>query len=642
MIPQNKIEEVQAASDIVEVVEEFGVRLKPSGSRYKGLCPFHEEKTPSFSVDPGKNLYYCFGCQRGGNLFTFVQEMEGASFVESVRLLAERVGITLPEEEGDREAQTEAESIYNALRFAARYYYEQLTQSEAGRPALRYLKDRGFTPETIKHFGLGYALDGWENLLTAAEEHHIAPDVLEKAGLVKRRKKGTGHYDVFRGRVLFPILSHIGKVLGFGGRILDDDADQPKYINSPETQVYNKRRVLYGLHRAKQAIRRAEEVLLVEGYTDVTALHQAGVENVVASSGTALTEGQVKLLGRYASRILLLYDADTAGATAALRGADVILEEGMAPYVVPLPGGDDPDSYVLEHGGDVFQAYVKEHNQDFISFRYVQAQQEGALDTPEGEASVMHAVMESVARIPDPLMQETYLRRASEVMKVPDIRLHEVLETIGEQQERKARRGRRREEKEKTVRDEDASSSVPAKAQENRAVSRQDAKPEPLPPEKLLHRLMLERGLPLVEFILGSMALDEFTEGTSRSMAAALLDMYENEKVDVQHFLGGSEGQAAQRLASEVMMNAHEASGGWQGHDINVPALNEDPYEAAASAMTLLKLRRVEEAIARQKDKMYRASKEDVDLQEMQREMMELHRFRKKIEARSFLDEDLA
>ena len=642
MIPQNKIEEVRAASDIVEVVEEFGVRLKPSGSRYKGLCPFHEERTPSFSVDPEQNLYYCFGCQEGGNIFTFVQEMEGASFVESVRLLAEQAGIALPEEEGDREAQTEAESIYNALRFAGRYYYDQLTQSEAGRPALRYLKDRGFTPETIKHFGLGYAPDGWENLLAAAEEQHIAPEILEKAGLVKRRKKGTGYYDVFRGRVLFPILSHIGKVLGFGGRILEDDADQPKYINSPETKVYNKRRVLYGLHQAKQAIRRAEEVLLVEGYTDVTALHQAGVENVVASSGTALTEEQVKLLGRYANRILLLYDADAAGATAALRGTDVILEEGLAPYVVSLPGGEDPDSYVLEHGGDAFQAYVKEHQQDFVSFRYTRAQLEGQFDTPEGEAGVMHAVMESIARIPDPLMQETYLRRASEVMKVPDIRLHEVLETIGKQQERKAQRGRRRKEEEKTDRDEGASSSVPAKAEENQAVSRQEAKPEPLPPEKLLHRLMLERGLPLVEFILSNMALDEFTEGTSRSMASTLLHMYDNEQIDVQHFLEGGEGRAAQRLASEVMMDAHEASKGWQGHDINVPTLNEDPYEAAASAMTLLKLRRVEEAIARQKDKMYRANRKDLDLQEMQREMMELHRFRKKIEGRAFLDENPA
>ena len=642
MIPQDKIEEVRAASDIVDVVEDFGVRLKQSGSRYKGLCPFHEEKTPSFSVDPDEKLYYCFGCQRGGNLFTFVQELEGASFVEAVRLLADRVGITLPEQDGDREKQTEVDSIYNALRFAARFYYRRLTQSEDGEAALDYLRGRGFEPATIKHFGLGYAPDQWDALLEAAAEHHISAEVLEKAGLVKPRKKGDGHYDVFRGRVMFPILSHIGKVLGFGGRILDPDDDAPKYINSPDTQVYNKRRVLYGLHQAKQAVRKKEEVLLVEGYTDVVTLHQAGVEHVVASSGTALTKDQIKLLSRYAERILLLYDADTAGTSAALRGIDLVLEQGMAAYVVPLPGGEDPDTYVREQGGEAFQEFVEEQRQDFTAFKYAQAGRAGKLDTPEDQAHVMRSIVESVAKIPDPLMRETYLRRASDVTGMPDIRLHEVLESIQEEQDRRSRRQQRRREDdapeapqgkppEEVGEPEDA--YAPTVASENEA-------PDVLPQEKMLLRLMLDRGEPLIEFILGNMAMDEFSEGPARDMAMDLLEMYNEEAVDAQSFLGGARGQRLQRLASELMMDKYEPSNGWEERDIKVPAFNEDPYEAAVSSMTLLKLRRVEGAIEDQKQKLFSANGQSVDLQELQNELMDLIKLRKDIQEGTFLDQD--
>ncbi len=281
-IPDEKIEEVRTAVDLVEVAEDY-VQLKQSGSRYMGLCPFHNEDTPSFSVDPDQNLYYCFGCQNGGDAFKFVQEIEGVGFLESVRMLADRYGVPLPEEETDPDAANEREAILHALRFAARFFYRQLTQSDRGRPALDYLRRRGFTPQTIKQFGLGYAPDEWDALLTVAEEEQIDRETLEKAGLIIERNDGSGYYDRYRGRIIFPIFSHIGKVLAFAGRILDpdDERDQPKYINSPETEVYHKKEVLYGLHQAKQAIRKTDEVLLVEGYTDVISLSQAGVGNVV-------------------------------------------------------------------------------------------------------------------------------------------------------------------------------------------------------------------------------------------------------------------------------------------------------------------------------------------------------------------------
>ena len=443
-IPDAKIDEVRATADIVDVVSDY-VRLKRSGSRYKGLCPFHNEKTPSFSVDPDQNLYYCFGCSNGGDLFAFLQNIEGVGFLESVRMLADRYGIALPENGRDEEAATAREAVYNALRFAGRFFYRQLTDTEAGQPALAYLTGRGFTEKTIRRFGLGYAPDRWDALLDAADAAQVKPALLEDAGLVIPRKGGDGYYDRYRGRVIFPLFSHVGKVLGFAGRILDADADQPKYINSPETEVYHKSEVLYGLHQAKKAIRREDEVLVVEGYTDVISLHQAGVEHAVATCGTALTAEQVQLLGRYAKRVVMVYDADEAGGRAAVRGLDLVLGAGYGAYVVELPAGDDPDAFVQREDAEAFAAYLDRHRMDMPTFRYRRAERAGDLATPEGEAATMHAVVEGIARIPDPLMQETYLRRASEVLGVPDIRLHQVLEQANEDLRRQEQRRARRE-----------------------------------------------------------------------------------------------------------------------------------------------------------------------------------------------------
>lgn len=634
-IPDDKVEEVRAASDIVDVVGEY-VRLKKRGVNYFGLCPFHNEKSPSFSVNQRLGIFKCFGCQEGGDVFTFVSKVENVGFTETVKMLAERAGIPLPMEEGPREEQTEIEAIYHALRFAGRFFYEQLTKTEAGKPALDYLQGRGFTPKTIKQFGLGYAPDAWDSLLRAAEADHLDAETLEKAGLVLPRKQGDGYYDRFRGRVVFPIFSHVGKVLGFGGRILTSDTDQPKYINSPETKVYNKSRVLYGLYQGKQAIRKTEEVLLVEGYTDVISLHQAGVQHVVASSGTALTQEQVKVLERYAKRILLLYDADNAGLGAALRGINLVLEQGLSAYAIALPRAEDPDSFVREQGGEAFAAYARKHRQDFIAFTYAAARRSGALDTPEGEAETMHHIIESIAQIPDPLMQETFLRRASEVLGVPDIRLHEAL--AGHRQDQRPRRTVQAPMPD--VPPADAYTDDDFREEDYEAVQ---PGPDPLPEEKTLLRLMLEHGVSMVELILGNMALDEFTEGPARTIAEAFLQMYQDDAVEPQRFLDGTYGEPAQRLAAEVMVDRYTPSENWKERKIAVPRLNEDPHEAAASAMTLLKLDRVNEAIEQQKRKIYTASQsEGEDLRALQERMMALHELRKHIEQRAFLREGAA
>ena len=626
-IPDEKVEEVRAASDIVDVVSDY-VRLKKRGSKFVGLCPFHNEKTPSFNVDPKGNLFYCFGCQKGGDTFSFVRDVEHVGFPEAVRMLAERAGIALPEEQEQDEASSEAEQAYYALRFAARFFYRQLTQSEEGKKGLDYLRARGFTPKTIKHFGLGYAPDRWDALLQAADEQQLAPEALAKAGLVIERKGGNGYYDRYRGRVIFPIFSHVGKVLGFGGRILDKNPEQPKYINSPETDVYHKSRVLYGLYQGKTAVRRREEVILVEGYTDVVSLHQAGVENAVAASGTSFTKEQVKLISRYAKQVVLLYDADAAGAGAALRSIDLVLEQGLSVYCVALPTGEDPDSYVRAHGTEAFETYLREKRQDFPTFKQNQARSAGDLSTPEGQAAAMRSVVESIAIIPDPLVQETYLRRASEVMNVPEGRLYSVLEDL-------RRRGLQRKNGSAPSLDVQFASTEEREAQPEPA---SPSEPAPRPEERVLVRLMLEHETPMVEFILGSMALEEFTQGAVRQTVDVLLAQYQQGAVRAAALLNGEVGEAVQRFAASTRISQHEPSQNWKKKNIPVPLQDGEPYEAAASAMMLLKLDRVDEAIEALKQEQFAASDDEDALRKIQERIMQLQDLKKQVERREFLN----
>jgi DNA primase len=595
-------------------------------------------------------------CQRGGDVFKFVQEIEGVGFLEGVRILAERYSIPLPEEEADQEAANERESILHALRFAARFFYRQLTQSDRGRVALDYLRGRGFSPSTIKQFGLGYAPNEWDALLSAAEEEQLDPETLEKAGLVIERNDGSGYYDRYRGRIIFPIFSHIGKVLAFAGRILDpdDERDQPKYINSPETEVYHKKEVVYGLHQAKRAVRQTDEVLLVEGYTDVISLSQAGIENVVASSGTALTEQQVGVLDRYANRAVMLYDADEAGARAAMRGLERVLAEGMGAYAVELPAGSDPDDYVQEQGGDAFADYVAEHRQDLPSFAYQRARENGELETPEGRVEVQREIIDSVARIPDPNLRREYVARTSEVTSVPDSDLFRMLDEAREQIERREQRRQDRERR-RQARPEPAEAQAaeaptpsgggnapPPSSSEPEASSSPDSSAAPLPEERVLLRLMLEHGRRMIAFVLGHMAFDEFTEGPPRELARTLAEMHDEGTVEAEAILGGKHGDALQQLGASVLMNEHEASKHWAAkEDIPVPSLNDRPYEAAESAMKLLKLDRVNEAIEAIRERMYQATQQDDDdrVQHLQQKMMSLQELRKSVKRGDFLDD---
>ena len=650
-IPDEKIEEVRTAVDLVEVAEDY-VQLKQSGSRYMGLCPFHNEDTPSFSVDPDQNLYYCFGCQNGGDAFKFIQEIEGMGFLESVRMLAERYGIPLPEEETDPDAANEREAILHALRFAARFFYRQLTQSDRGRPALDYLRRRGFTPQTIKQFGLGYAPDEWDALLTVAEEEQIDLETLEKAGLIIERNDGSGYYDRYRGRIIFPIFSHIGKVLAFAGRILDpdDERDQPKYINSPETEVYHKKEVLYGLHQAKRTVRDQEVVGIVEGYTDVINMWQHGVKNVVATCGTSLTKEHVKKVERWADEVFFIYDGDSAGAEATIRGANVAFEKGIEVNIVSLPDGEDPDSFISEFESEDPRDEIKNRTYGYHEFVIDRAKSGGEFDSPVKQSKTIDSILKSVAKIPDKFLKDRYVREISEIVNTYDENLFKKLKKFEKELKEKKKYRKKRSQSNSSKKRKKTSSSPPDKSSSQSQKeefgknndSSETKKSSPLPEEKVLLRLMLENGRRMVDLVLGHMALDEFSEGPPRTLARALAEMYEDGEVQPQQILNGEHGETLQQLGASVMMDEHEASEHWaQKEDIPVPHLNDRPYDAARSAMKFLKMDRVDEAIEAVRERMYQASQQgaDEEVQRLQQKMMSLQELRKGIERGEFLED---
>ncbi len=418
MIDQATIDEIKSRVDIVEVVGDF-VTLKRSGQNYKALSPFTNEKTPSFYVVPSKGIFKDFSSGKGGDAISFVMEVDGLSYMEALKYLAKKYGVEIVEEIPDEEyqaAQNERESLFIVLNFAQKYFQELLWENEEGRSiGLSYFKEREFSEDTIREFGLGYSLEAWDGLIKEAEKKGYRQEYLEKAGL-KVVKEGK-EYDRFRGRVIFPIHNITGKVVAFGARILKKDKKQPKYLNSPETELYQKSKILYGLYQAKQDIRKEDNCYLVEGYTDVISLHQAGVKNVVSSSGTALTEDQIKLIGRYTKNITVLFDGDAAGIKAATRGIDMILEGGLDVKAIAFPEGEDPDSYARQLGTSAFRNFLQKEATDFIKFKTSFLVKEASAD-PLKKAGTIKEIVQSIAKIPDPIKRTVYLKECSGLLDI--------------------------------------------------------------------------------------------------------------------------------------------------------------------------------------------------------------------------------
>jgi DNA primase len=416
LISRATIDKIYQVAIIEEVVGEF-VHLKRSGSAYKGLSPFANEKTPSFFVVPAKGIYKDFSSGKGGNVIDFLMQHEKLSYPEALRWLAAKYQIDIEEDQqSDEQLQekSEREQLSVVTEFAARYFQQQLIEGEEGRAiGLSYFHERGFRDDIIQKFQLGYCPDKWDAMTQAALEQQYQLSYLVKAGLTRERDGKI--YDFFRGRVMFPIHNISGKVIAFGGRTLKAEKDIAKYFNSPESELYLKSNVLYGLHLAKNAIVKHDMCYLVEGYTDVVSMHQAGVENVVSSSGTSLTEGQIRLIRRYTPNITILYDGDSAGIKASFRGIDMILKEGMNVRVLLFPDGDDPDSFSRKHSSEEIQAFITSNARDFISFKTSLLLEEVGND-PVKRAALIRNMVESIALIPDGISRSVYVQECSRLM----------------------------------------------------------------------------------------------------------------------------------------------------------------------------------------------------------------------------------
>ena len=421
MIPKETVEKIVNASLIEEVVGDF-VHLKKRGTSLIGLCPFHNEKSPSFNVSVTKGIYKCFGCGKGGDSVHFIMEHEKATYPEALRFLASKYNIEIAEVENTPEEQlinNRRESLFIVSEWAAKFFQNEMWNTDGGKTiGLSYFKERGFRDDVIKKFELGYSPDVWDALTQKAVSDGYKIEFLENTGLTIR-KDNDRFYDRFRGRVMFPIHSFTGRVIGFGGRTLKSDKTVPKYVNSPESDIYHKSNILYGLFFAKKAIRDNDNCYLVEGYADVLSVYQAGVENVVASSGTSLTTEQIRLIGRFTKNVTILYDGDAAGIKASLRGLDMILEEGLNVKVVLFPDGHDPDSFVQKNGSAAFKNHIERTKKDFVLFKTTILLKDAG-DDPLKKAGVIREVVESIAKIPDNIKASVFLRECSSLLQIEE------------------------------------------------------------------------------------------------------------------------------------------------------------------------------------------------------------------------------
>ncbi len=452
MISKTTIDNVYETARVEEVIGDF-VQLKKSGSNFKGLSPFSDERTPSFMVSPVKQIWKDFSSGKGGNVVAFLMEHEHFTYPEAIKYLAKKYNIEVEETEQtdeQKEQANERESMYLVSEYAQKYFTETLWETEPGKAiGLSYFKERGFTDETIKKFGLGYSLDQWEAFTKTALDKGYQMEYLEKTGLTIVKEQTGGEkktFDRFKGRVMFPIHSMSGRVLGFGGRILGNDKKAAKYLNSPESEIYHKSKVLYGIYFAKQAIAKEDNCYLVEGYTDVIQMYQRGVENVVSSSGTALTPEQIRLINRLTKNITVLFDGDAAGLRASLRGIDLILEQGMNVKVCTFPEGEDPDSFAKNNTYEDLVLYLEENAKDFIQFKTSLLAKEAAND-PIKRADTVRDIVNSISKIPDRIQKEIYIQECAKIMQISEEVLYNTLAQIDKKQVTEANKKLKQERK---------------------------------------------------------------------------------------------------------------------------------------------------------------------------------------------------
>lgn len=618
MITDDKKEEVRDAADIVEVVGDY-VKLKRSGSGFTGLCPYHDEKTPSFNVTPRLGIYKCFGCGESGDVFKFVMDQDGIGFTEAVRQLADRYGVFIPEEESSEPSESlqQKEGIYHALKFAGIYFYRNLIENPDADKALKYLEKRGYNREVFKKYGLGYAPTGGSDLYKAALNAGISEEYLVEADLIKPSQRGEGFYDTFRGRLMFPIFGTTGKVIAFAGRVLGNEKTA-KYINSAQTKVYNKSEVVYGVNFAKNEIRKNKEVILVEGYTDVITLNEHGIKNVVSSSGTALTPGQMKILNRYGEKIIMIYDADNAGQAAMKRGIDIALAQGMEVQLLELPDGEDPDSFVKQFGKESFDELKNKEASDFVDFLLLKADEEGRLKNPVQLGKVISEILHAIASIKDSIQRQIYVQhlhqRTNQYRKGSDRELFTELERVMAQKQQEDFRDRRREEfRESRIEnaridnEEIPIGEEPQDLSESTLRAPQQKKPQS---EKELIRLMITYGRDMVEYICSFTNDKLFEDEELKVFYQDILERYKNEEdITIQVYSGKAE--PFPRLVGDVLLEQYSPS---ERHQEKVGLKYEkdkNPYRTAKSTIKTLELAFYKKKLAELSERFKNAESQD-------------------------------
>jgi len=620
MIRKEIIDEIKARVDILDVIGDY-VNLKKQGGNYRGLSPFNQEKTPSFYVVPSKGFFKDFSSGKAGDAITFLMESEGMSYVEAIKQLAKRYGIEVEEEnmtDEELEAQNEKDSLYIVMKYASEYFKDQLWKGEEGKAiGLSYFKERGFSEETIKAFDLGYSLDLWDGLLKTAKQAGHHQDILEKAGLIirKERKEGDRRYDRFRGRVMFPIHNLSGRVIAFGARLLkiNPDIEQPKYLNSPETPIYHKSDVLYGIYQAKQQIRQEDNCYLVEGYTDVISLHQAGIQNVVASSGTSLTQEQIRLIARYTKNVSVLFDGDPAGLKASFRGIDMILEGGLNVKAVVLPEGEDPDSYVRKLGGSQFKEFLKEQQQDFISFKTAVYQEETEKD-PIRRAEIIREIVHSISKIPDPIQRQVYIKETSVKLEMDEGTLFAELNKIFIKQQRSASSQQSYEYEDKQVDDLDFTHPEEPLAE----VKSNSLNEGLLNKEKELMRVLVMYGHHAVEenYMVCHYIKDELEDiSLKNELHQRMFDVYyqhvDEQKSLMEKYMIEQVEPDISKQVIDLIVEHYMPSPNWEERNVYVPKKDEDILKVITRSIDQLKFDVIKDMIKQKRQELKSVSDEN-------------------------------
>lgn len=561
-IPERQIEEIRNSADIVDIVSGY-VQLRKRGKNFIGLCPFHTEKTPSFTVSNEKQIYNCFGCGNGGNVFKFLMEFKNISFVEAVEELADHLGIKLESESSFNDQNDELEILYELNLFAARFFSDNLLKSSTGEEAREYLKQRNIKLNTQKVFGLGYAIHGWNNLLDAAKENNLNLQKMKQLGLIDTNDRNE-FYDKYRGRIIFPIFSPNGRVIAFGGRIFPNQDNVAKYLNSPESPVYSKRRVLYGLFHSKEEIRKFDRAILVEGYMDLISLYQTGIKNVVASSGTSLTEEQVQLLSRFTKNIIVLFDADAAGEKAALRSIEILLKYDFDVKVMTLPKGDDPDSFIIRNGKEKFEELALKAK-GFLEYQTQQFEEAGAFEDPIETTKAIRELVKTLAIVNDELKRSILLKSITKKFNLREKLIESELNNYLNQS--KARPVQ-----------QSVSRTYVQNSNQQLKLSPKQEKENPF--ERELVRMLYSGALEIIEHIFDSISVETFSNKILKNLAMVASEGYNVNKISPAYLIDQINDEESRKFILKLTLEDRTISKKWDDFSFN-GKIDKDTIEYA-------------------------------------------------------------